>query len=231
MAIQRQRLGDKVYDALLEKVSGGQFIAGAHLNEVTLCSDLGVSRTPVREALFRLEVEGLVVSHPNRGFFIPPLLKDVVLNRYPILAALEALAVKSSAPFSEKQIIRLKLINRDLERAKGGKPLLFQLDLDFHEALTSNCPNAELLALIETLKAQTRCFDGGSRRGLANRSLAHREHSEIIAALGAGDNAKAADLLEKHWLGGIETVTTWINNQQKKGKSHDSVPEAEFSTP
>ena len=228
MAIQRQRLGDKVYEALLEQVSGGQYIAGAHLNEAALCGELGVSRTPVREALFRLEAEGLVISHPNRGFFIPPLLKDAVLNRYPILAALEALALKTSPPFPEKQIIHLKLINRDLERASGGNPLLYQLDTDFHQNLINTCPNAELLSLIETLKARTRRFDGGARRGLADRVLAHREHLEIIASLETGTNAKAAVLLEKHWLGGIKTVTNWI---AKEEKTHDSAANAKFATP
>ncbi len=217
--IERRRLGEQAYDILTSQILSGKYPAGMHLSEIHLCSELGISRTPVREALYRLEEKGLVISHPNRGFFVPSLSKRVVQENYPILATLDALALKNSPPFSSSDLRELKKINEKIRKAQE-KPLeLYQLDLDFHDVLTRNCHNERLLLLAENLKGETRQRDGGYRRGLAGRDLAYKEHNQIIALLENGENHKAALALEKHWLGGIQTVTTWIDSKERKNES------------
>ena len=212
--IERRRLGEQVADVLGKQIAGGKYPAGMHLSEIHLCTELGVSRTPVREALFKLEEKGLVISHPNRGFFIAPLRKHTVREHYPILAALDALALRTSRKFTADEVAALEALNARMAKSGKSAPEMYQLDLDFHDNLINKCENRQLLSLIETLKAQTRRYDGGYKRGLADRKRAHREHVKIIAAIKTGNNEKAAALLEKHWLGGIETVTGWIDSQE-----------------
>lgn len=213
--IERRRLGEQVAEALTRRILAGDFPPGMHLSEINICTEMGVSRTPVREAFFKLEEKGLVISHPNRGFFVPPLNKETVRENYPILASLDALALKTSPPFSKGEIGELKRTNGAIKKARDEPLKLYQLDLDFHRLLTEKCPNKRLLALAEGLKFETRQRDGGYKRGLAARELAYREHMEIISLLEKGDNKKAAEALENHWLGGIKTVTKWIDRQQK----------------
>ncbi len=211
--IERRRLGQQVLALLTDKIMDGSYEAGFHLSEIHLCRELAVSRTPVREALFKLEEKGLVVSHPNRGFFVASHDPAKVLELYPVLANLEVMALTLSEAPSEKDIKALAKINQQINRPPSSKQ--FQLDKDFHALLISSCPNKELLAIIAESNEKVSRFDGGLKRGLANPELAYREHLTIIDAVKAGDMGLAAKRLIVHWNSGIETVTQWIENEKK----------------
>jgi len=221
-AIETRRLGQQVQEVMTTKILEGAYPAGMHLSEINLCTELGVSRTPVREALFKLEEKGLVISHPNRGFFISRQDPSVVVELYPVLASLEALALKTSGRFDASEINQLKKINEKMANKKLKAPALFQMDLDFHEFLVSKCSNGRLLGIIRETKERVRRFDGGYKRGLADQDRAVREHEAIIEALSKGQNNKAARLLEAHWTTGMKTVTKWIDSQDSEGEKHDT---------
>ena len=195
LKIKPKRLADEAYELISTWIEDGRFVPGAHLSEGGLCADLGISRTPLREALFKLEAHGFVISRPNRGFFVAVPDKEIVSNLYPILGALEALALKASPRFSDKQIAKLKLINRDLNAAKGSHSLRFQLDMDFHAALIKPCPNPRLIDQIEAIGHQIRRY-----RVKSDQRRATQGHQGIIGALEGGNNAQAASLVEAHWL-------------------------------
>lgn len=220
-SIERRRLGTQVFEVLKTGILKGHYIAGQHLSEINICTEMGVSRTPVREALFKLEETGLVISHPNRGFFVAPLDKSQVQDRYPILASLEALALKLSPTFSGKAIATLAALNSKMRESNQDSMTLYQLDFDFHEKLIATCPNKSLLQMITDLKSQNRRFDGGYKRGLAAIEASCQEHEEIIAAVERGDNNEAAALLEAHWYSGIAVVNNWIDSQEED-KEHDT---------
>lgn len=220
-AIETRRLGQQVQEILTDKILDGAYPAGMHLSEINLCTELGVSRTPVREALFKLEEKGLVISHPNRGFYIARLDPSVVIELYPVLANLEALALKTSGKFTKEEIAKLNQINEKMKNPNLKAPALFQMDLDFHGLLVAKCSNGRLLAIIDTTKEQVRRFDGGYKRGLADQKLACHEHQGIIEALSKGNNKKAASLLEAHWANGIKTVTTWIDKREENEEPHN----------
>ncbi len=195
LKIKPKRLADEAFEIISTWIEGGRFAPGAHLSEGGLCADLGISRTPLREALFKLESHGFVTSRPNRGFFVAVPDKDIVTNLTPILAALEGLALKTSPRFSEKQIARLKVINRDLNAAKGSHSLRLQLDMDLHAALIKPCPNPQLIDQIEAIGHQIRRY-----RVKSDQRRATQGHQGIIGALEVGNNALAATLVEAHWL-------------------------------
>src|SRR6516164_1747566 len=95
--ISKKPLRDDIHALLRERIVKGGVPPGNRLQDVQLASELGVSRTPVREALLRLEREGLVESDPNRGFFVAPLSRQEVLEIYPMVWALKCLALDSCA--------------------------------------------------------------------------------------------------------------------------------------
>src|SRR6516164_2816173 len=97
LAINKKPLREDVHALLRERIVSGGLMPGNRLQDVQLAAELGVSRTPVREALLRLEGEGLVESDPNRGFFVAPLSRKEVLEIYPIVWSLECLALDSCA--------------------------------------------------------------------------------------------------------------------------------------
>lgn len=218
MLLKRQRLADGVFRAVAGWIARGKFPPGGHLDEIGLCRTLGVSRTPVREALARLEAAGMAESFPNRGFFVTGLSPQGVAEHYPIIAALDALALRLSPPFGGTRVRKLKHLNAEMAKPGKDSPTLYGLDLAFHVCLIESCPNPVLLSLIAQQKETIRRFDGNWKRGLANQTLAVKEHAAIIAALEREENAKAAALLERHWQGGIKTVLRWINSQKKNGE-------------
>jgi DNA-binding GntR family transcriptional regulator len=220
--IERRRLGEQIFEVLSAEIIRGLHPAGKHLSEIEICSAMQVSRTPVREALFKLEQEGLLVSRPNQGFFVAAQSKQKVEESYPILAAMEALAVRTSAPFTSDQLRQLETLNKRIQNGKGSLRSQFAADRDFHRRLIANCPNASLLRLIETLKAEIERWDGGKQRGMAKPGRAGQEHAEIIEYLRAGDKEAAAKRLEQHWQEGIRTVSSWIDEHGQQPEVDDN---------
>jgi DNA-binding GntR family transcriptional regulator len=92
--IQKLNLGDQVYQVLKQMIANYRFVPGSHLNVEKLTRDLGVSRTPVWEAVRRLEQEGLVRNEPKRGVRILELTPETALELYAVREALESLAVR-----------------------------------------------------------------------------------------------------------------------------------------
>src|SRR5215831_12141198 len=86
--ISKKPLREEIHALLRERIVAGRVLPGSRLPDVQLAGELGVSRTPVREALLRLVREGLVENDPHRGFFVAPLSRQEVLDTYPIVWAL-----------------------------------------------------------------------------------------------------------------------------------------------
>ena len=107
--IVRHPLGDQVYLQLLQRIERGDLPTGSKLRDVAIANELGVSRTPVREALVRLAREGVLSAEPGRGFRLPPMSPAELRDIGSILAALEPLALEQSAEPSAEQLGRQAL--------------------------------------------------------------------------------------------------------------------------
>ena len=217
--IERRRLGEQIFTVLSDQIIKGKHPVGKHLSEIEICSAMQVSRTPVREALFKLEQEGLLISKPNQGFFVAAQSKRKVEESYTILGAMEALAVRTSAPFDIGEIRQLKTLNKRIQGGQGSRSSQFAADRDFHRQLVGKCPNASLLQLIETLKSRIERWDGGEQRGMAEPERAGHEHAQIIGSLRAGNNEAAARLVDDHWQQGIKTVSSWIDEHSQRSET------------
>jgi DNA-binding GntR family transcriptional regulator len=208
------RMRDQVRDALRSSILDGSVSAEGRLEEVELSRRLGVSRTPLREALIALEGEGLVHSSPNKGFAVVEADAALVRETYPILASLERLALLLSGDRLRNALPDLERINADLARETVSERQ-YALDAAFHERLTSECGNPRLLKLLATYWASARRFDGAQRRGTANQDGSCRQHRAIIAAIEEQDVQRAAQLLEVHWYEGIEVVVSWLERESR----------------
>jgi DNA-binding GntR family transcriptional regulator len=204
--ITRRPLREDVHAALRARIVEGQFPPGSRLQDVQLAGELGVSRTPIREALLRLATEGLVESDPNRGFFVAPLRREEVLQTYPIVWTLECLALDSAAPLSSAQIKALRQINAEMAAASADAVRRQECDVRWHQTLVEPCGNRRLLDLLASLKQIIRRYECVYMLdpALVRRSV--RDHTEILEALVDNKREMARRLLERNWRAGMESV-------------------------
>lgn len=209
--LARSRLRDGIVDRLADLITSGE-IDRERLKEVELAGQLGVSRTPLREALLILEREGLVVSEVNKGFRVAALSEARVRELYPILGALEGLAVRESGDRLRARIGELRAVNAAL-RASRTKARRHALDRRFHELLRAHCPNRSVAELVRRLWLQAARFDGAADRGMADPVGSLRDHVAITDAIARGDFAGAAVRIDQHWRHGIDVVVGWLRTR------------------
>ena len=212
--IAKKPLREDVHSLLQERIVKGDLLPGNRLQDVLLAAELGVSRTPVREALLRLEREGLVESDPNRGFFVAPMSRQEVLEIYPIVWALECLALDACEPPASPQIQALRQINAEMA-AGAADPLRRQeLDLRWHQTLLESCGNERLKELLAGLKQIVRRYECLYMRDAALVRRSVRDHAEILEALMKRKPRLARRLLERNWRAGMESVLTQLPEPQ-----------------
>jgi DNA-binding GntR family transcriptional regulator len=205
-AIARQPLGDQVYLQLLQRIQRGDLPTGTKLRDAALASDMGVSRTPVREALVRLAREGVLSAEPGRGFRLMPMSPTELRDIGSVLAALEPLALDQSVEPSADQLGRLSELVRRLEQTRGDIAACVELDDEFHRVLLESCPNGRLLRLVETLRRSLRRYLHHYLQRGGRVSLSTLQHTRIAEALRKGDRAGARQLLERKWRRGMDEI-------------------------
>lgn len=202
-------LRNKVRDRIAEMLWDGTWASGDDLNEARLAEELGVSRTPLREGLLMLASEGLIEAKPNRGFHVPGVDPRAVAELYPVLGALEALAVRGLTGDFAKQAKALDRISGQLDRSGLSKAKRYGFDAAWHQELVQPCGNQTLLKELRVLWARSRSIDGALARGMADVENSSTEHHRIAEALATGDLAGAASQVEAHWTKGVDVVTRW----------------------
>jgi len=198
----------ETYDVIRDRIMSGALVPGARIIESTLCEELGVSRTPMREALFRLEQDGLVRQEPARGFSVMPLSAKEVRQIYPIIWTLEVLALKIGA--DNVDTTELQRLNRSLTRATNPEKQ-HALDDKWHEILIESCKNKRLLQQIQLLKHVAHRYELAYMRHSKKLDTSIDEHEAILTAIASGQATEAQLLLEKHWRRGMETVLDWLD--------------------
>jgi DNA-binding GntR family transcriptional regulator len=204
--LNRSPLGEQAYLDLLQRISRGELPTGTKLRDAEIATQLGVSRTPVREAMIRLAREGVLSSEPGRGFRLSPMEPAELREVGSILAALEPLALDQSAEPSADQLVRLGEVVRRLEQTRGDIAMCVELDDQFHRVLLESCPNARLLRLAETLRRTLRRYLHSYLQRGGRVSLSTLQHTRIADALRKGDRAGARQLLERKWRRGMDEI-------------------------
>lgn len=204
--VSRSNLRDQTREALTEAILQGDWGPGRRIPLAEVATDLGVSVTPVREALSQLVHEGLVVAKPAQGFFVSETDAAQARQVYPILGALEALAVRSSPHFPSAMIANLESLNRTLQKQSSSRSDAQQIDIEWHRSITSGCDNDLLLDKVEELRRRVVLIElAYMRQGqLLARSVDH--HQTISDCLRQAKHREAADLLEQHWQLSVEFI-------------------------
>ncbi|MFG1297238.1 MULTISPECIES: GntR family transcriptional regulator [Xanthobacter] len=205
---------DRVYAELRSRAISFDFKPGERLNEGDLAKGLGVSRTPLREALNRLNTEGFLRFSPGRGFFCRELDAQEIFDLYELRKSLEVAAVRISAErASDGQIDSLlSWLNSALPSTDLDTPKLLELDEEFHERLMALCGNAEMLRVLRNVNARIH-FVRQTDMTSANRSSTQQEHRVVVEHLKRRDGQSAALVLSQH----IDRRIDRINAAIKEG--------------
>jgi len=196
--IKKTVLRDEVGQQILHRVEDGRLKPGQRINESSLSEELGISRTPLREALMRLENEAIIVSHPGRGFFIREISAQDCSNLLSVAAALESLAVRSIPVPGEETLIKLEQINEALLNGEHGNGHQ-SLDRQWHQMLVMNCPNQVLKLILDSLHKQYIRYSQVANGTDDVATINHRSHGEIIEAIRRSNLESAADHIENNW--------------------------------
>ncbi len=200
---ERRVLTDDVADALREAILSGRFKRGERLIEDELAESLNVSRGPIRQAIFRLQQEGLVVHETHRGATVAQISLQDASEIYSLRKALEKLAVEQAcldateADFAPLEAILL--LFQSIPRATMTRRRVAELDIDFHDALFRAAHHARLYRAWEALRSQIFVFLL-LRDGLPEDYLTswYQAHARLLAMVRNRDSATALACIEEH---------------------------------
>ncbi|RGE15850.1 GntR family transcriptional regulator [Leucobacter sp. wl10] len=223
MTIQRFRLRDQVRDELLKRMREGQVQPGANINEIELAKELGVSRTPVREALIGLACMGQLTLEDGKGFRFTPLSSAELRNLAPIIATLETLALRLSDGDALKRIGE-ELVERALQLKDGSIPpqLLRAKDDEWHNLMISACPNQELHKMIEGARQSYHRYEAPMFSDHSSVAVkVGDEHVTIARSLITGDVEAASRAIEANWRLSAELLTQYLDGPYSKATAQD----------
>ncbi len=201
--LQTRSLREQVYDYLRDEMSRGGLQPGAFLDLNLIASGLGISRTPLREALLSLESQGFVTVLPRRGFRLNALTLDDIRHFYEIVGALESSALRSvGASLGPADFARMRELDAEMAGAVAAREFdrYYAANLAFHDVYLARSDNARLVAQVHLLKQ--RLYDWPRRDSMVQAWEQHSvvEHEDFLRLLerGAIDEA-AAHLQHVHW--------------------------------
>ena len=195
-------LRKEIFDYLSNQIESGALIPGSLINVRKLTEKLNVSRTPLREALAQLEIQGLVSILPQRGVLINVLMYKDLLDLFEIIGALESqVALTVFDRITDKKINQMKRYNRVMEQAikKGENRNFHETNILFHKVFLNLSANRELTSYVSSLKLRLFGFALKSYRDRFKKAIV-AEHDVFIALVKEGNRNSAADYLKDvHW--------------------------------
>jgi DNA-binding GntR family transcriptional regulator len=202
VAIERSSFVDQVYRAIKQRILSGEFGPGAQLNIDALARQSGVSNSPVREALRRLENERWVETIPFRGAFVRPFDQSELAELYELREMLEMSALrKGMSRLKPTLVAQLAQALEDIRAAvRKNDPLAYlAADTRFHQAVVDMAANRRLSEMYATLVEQGKCFMlGRGPESMARYRKGRDQHGAIFEAIRDGSVRQAAKLLEDH---------------------------------
>lgn len=210
--LSRPNISGELANRLRDMIASGTLEPGERLNEVHLAAELGVSRTPLREALTALTAEGAIFTIPRRGFFVQPLSRAEFQAIYPLRALLDPEALRLAGLPGGKKLARLEALNQRLRRAKKAARRI-EIDDQWHLLLVDGCPNPVLLDLIRQFIRRTRRYEVAYLDDGENLDRTSREHGEVIAALERRDLKGACRALKQNLTSGSKPILKWLEQR------------------
>jgi len=198
-ALRTRSRGDFVYESLRDAISDGRIAVGERVREEEIARNLGVSRTPVREALQRLHQRGLLVFGNGRGLVVAELSQHQVLQLYAMREILEGSAARFAAQHANAtDVTILYRQQKELAEAKPDALLLVTLNRRFHQAIYEAAHNQYLMQTLNMLHDSLALLHNATFRVPSRRSESDEEHRRIVAAIEKRDPDAAEEAAREH---------------------------------
>lgn len=214
----RASIRQEAYQTLQEWIVDGTLKPGEQMKDKELAESLGVSRTPVREAMQRLEEEGLVHTAANRWTRVASVDLGEAERIYPIIQALESLALNlAKGNLQSADLQEMEETISGLERALAdNNPLAAsKAERRFHEIFVDKSRNTELIKILHNLKLRRRRLMVTYFGVASTAGHSITEHRAVLDALRAGDHEQAQETLEENWALGFERFTEYAKNKPR----------------
>lgn len=203
---------DFAYDTLLDAFRSGRYRAGDRLREEEIAASLGVSRTPVREALRRCEAQGLLRTAPGRGLVVASLDRSELLELYAMRELLEGAAARLAAENAgPAEVAVLARLCEDFSREKGSPDKLAAINRALHEAIAASSRNRFLLQSLDQLNVTLALLADTTFSVGGRPDEADREHRAIVEAISRREADAAERLARAHIRGALEARIALIS--------------------
>lgn len=205
--LAHRALYEEVAERLRLQIFGRELEPGSWIDEMKLCAELGISRTPMREALKVLASEGLVTMRVRRGAYVTEMSERDVREAYQLLSLLESdAAAQVALNASASQLDELQALHRELEDSLGERERFFAANERFHLRIIEIDGNRWRLQIITDLRRVMKLNRHHSlfKQGRLSESL--QEHRDMLAALVARDPQRAAALVRHHFDNGLRAT-------------------------
>ena len=196
-------LRDRIAERIRSLIIDGRITPGERLVEPDLARQLGVSRTPLREALLQLDSEGFVRVVPRHGAVVSPLSRSDAQETYQVKGVLEAFAARLACErMTAEELRNLREIHERMRRLAAARTkdvrALLQCNSEFHQALSDASGNEKLAGYIRSLRSQTLRYNFIYLSVLSHLATSMKEHERILTALQKRDGASVERLVRAH---------------------------------
>ena len=214
---ERKSLGQHVFDNLKQAIIRGKITPGEWLVESHIAQMLGISRTPVREAIHKLEREGLIERQPRGGFTVLGLSRDDIEETFGIRSVLEGYAARLAAvKHQEKELEPLEKKIEEFQNALDRKKMsaLLLINTEFHDLLYGLSKSPRLINMINGLRDQIYRFREMILKETQFAATSNQDHSQMLQYIRKRDAEGAERLVREHILRGQEMVLKEFDRQR-----------------
>lgn len=201
--INTNLLKDQVYQYLRDEIRKKNLQAGAVINMDATSKKLGISKTPLRDALIQLEMEGFVTIAPRKGIYVNGLAIKDIKEFYQVIGALESSALRISFPrIKAPHIEKLRKLNLAMEKAleKDNFNRFYEKNLEFHNLYIDLSGNDTLIEVVNNLKKRLYDFVPQDRWIKEWEMSSIKEHQQLVETIGRGDLQDALNIIHNvHW--------------------------------
>lgn len=212
-------LREVVFNSLREAILTGKLQPGERLMEIQIAENLGVSRTPVREAIRKLEIEGLAVMIPRKGAEVAKITKKQLRDVLEVRKALEELAVQLACKrITPEEIKKLEQAHEEVKKMTIEQNLteIVRADVDFHEIIYGAADNDRLLQILHNLRQQMYRYRLEYLKNTDNHELIVKEHQAILAAVKGLKEEDAMSAMRVHIDNQENGVISLIEEEEEK---------------
>jgi len=217
-SVKHGSLGSIIFDLLRDRILNGDYEDGTKLNELALAKELNISRTPIREALKQLELEGLVISVPNKGVYVRGFSPRDIDDMFEIRIELEGLAIQMAIDrMDEEHLAKIKEVFELMEFYTQRKEIdkLNELNILYHEMIYQATQSTYFERLLKDLHYYVSRTSSQVIRHTNRLESSLQEHRAILDAIMAKDKNKAKETIQSH----IRKMQMFVRDYYAQNKS------------